>query len=104
MMSRSHTLLRFKKAEYVLAKVLTELKACEKSDQDYLLDMSFDREAHDLLNRYGYSVHQAIALISRHEAVKEMIKTCPEGELAKIYGQALQGQQPYDPKPSEEIG
>lgn len=100
-MSRSHTLLRFKKAEHVLAKVLTELKACEKSDPDYLLDMSFDKEAHDLLNRYGYSVEQAIALISRHEAVEELIKTCPEGELAKIYSQALQGQHPCDSEPSK---
>lgn len=88
MMSRSHTLLRFKKAEHVLAKVLLELKACQDSDPDYMLDMSFDREAQDLLSRYGYSVPQAIDLITRYEALEDIISRFPDGDLARTYHQA----------------
>lgn len=88
-MTRPHSLLKFKKAQFVLAKVLTELKSCELRDQNYKLDLEFDRELHDLLERYGYDAHRAIALICRHEAIEDSLRMSPDGALAQIYSDTL---------------
>jgi hypothetical protein len=88
-MARPHSLLKFKKAQFVLAKVLAELKSCELSDENYRLDLAFDRELHDLLERYGYDAHRAIALINRHEAIEDSLRMSPDGTLAQIYSETL---------------
>lgn len=84
-MSRPHTLLKFKQAQHVLAKVLTELRASEGSDPNYRLDLEFDEQLNHLLERYGYDASQAMALIARYEALEDSLRRAPEGALAKIY-------------------
>lgn len=88
-MSRPHSLLKFKKAQFVLSKVLSELTQNESVDPNYQLDLEFDREINALLERYGYDPQQAIALIKRHEALEDSLRMSPEGALAKIYSEVL---------------
>lgn len=88
-MSRPHSLLKFKKAQFVLSKVLSELTKNESVDPNYQLDLEFDREINALLERYGYDPQQAIALIKRHEALEDSLRMSPEGALAKIYSEVL---------------
>lgn len=88
-MSRPHSLLKFKKAQFVLSKVLSELTQNESVDPNYQLDLEFDREINALLERYGYDPQQAIALIKRHEALEDSLRISPEGALAKIYSEVL---------------
>lgn len=84
-MSRPHTLIKFKQAQHVLAKVLTELRASEGNDPNYRLDLEFDEQLNNLLERYGYNASQAMALITRYEAIETSVRRYPEGELAKVY-------------------
>ncbi|WP_025858844.1 hypothetical protein [Pseudomonas sp. CHM02] len=84
-MSRPHTLIKFKQAQHILAKVLTELRVSEGTDPNYKLDLEFDEQLNNLLERYGYDASQAMALIARYEAIEASVQRYPEGELAKVY-------------------
>lgn len=84
-MSRPHTLIKFKQAQHVLAKVLTELRVSEGTDPNYRLDLEFDEQLNKLLQRYGYDASQAMALIARYEAIEASVQRYPDGELAKVY-------------------
>jgi hypothetical protein len=88
-MTRPHSLLKFKKAQFVLSRVLTELTKNESSDPNYQLDLEFDREINALLERYGYDSQQAIALIKRHEALEDSLRMSPDGALAQMYFEIL---------------
>ncbi|MCK9712324.1 hypothetical protein LT706_12405 [Pseudomonas syringae pv. syringae] len=84
-MSRPHTLIKFKQAQHVLSKVLTELRVSQRTDPNYQLDLEFDEQLNLLLERYGYDASQAMALIARYEAIEASMQQSPEGNLAKIY-------------------
>lgn len=92
-MNRPHSLLKFKKAQFVLSRVLTELTQNESVDPNYQLDLEFDREINALLERYGYDPQQAIALIKRHEALEDSLRMSPDGALAQIYFEILRKKQ-----------
>lgn len=91
-MARSHSLLKFKKAQFVLAKVLNDLAESESNDPNYHLDMDFDREVNELLERYGYEPRQAIAVIKRHQALEESLRMAPDGVLAQVYTKKMGAQ------------
>jgi hypothetical protein len=84
-MSRPHTLIKFKQAQHVLAKVLMELRVSEENDLNYKLDLEFDEQLNNLLERYGYDASEAMTLIARYEAIEASVRRYPEGELAKVY-------------------
>lgn len=88
-----HSLLKFKKAQFVLSRVLTELTQNESVDPNYQLDLEFDREINALLERYGYDPQQAIALIKRHEVLEDSLRMSPDGALAQIYFEILRTKQ-----------
>lgn len=88
-MDRPHSLLKYKKAQFVLAKVLSDLSESESNDPNYHLDMDFDREVNALLERYGYDHKQAIAVIKRHKALSDSLRTAPDGVLAQAYSGKL---------------
>ncbi|MFJ4347587.1 hypothetical protein [Pseudomonas sp. NPDC089401] len=86
-MARSHALLKYKKAQFVLSQVLNDLAESESSDPNYHLDMDFDRELNVLLERYGYAPQQAIGIIKRQMIVQESLATAPGGALAQVYSE-----------------
>lgn len=86
-MARSHTLLKYKKAQFVLSQVLNDLAESESNDPNYHLDMDFDREVNALLERYGYAPQQAIGIIKRQTIVQESLATAPGGALARVYSE-----------------
>lgn len=88
-MARQHPLLRFRQAQFVLSKVLSEFEACEARDLNYHLDVEFDRELRDLLEKYGYDVDQAVSLITRHEALRDSVQRSPDGTFAQIYSKSV---------------
>ncbi|MBH3382835.1 hypothetical protein I5S53_02430 [Pseudomonas juntendi] len=86
-MARSHALLKYKKAQFVLSQVLNDLAESESNDPNYHLDMDFDRELNALLKRYGYAPQQAIGIIKRQTIVQESLATAPRGALAQVYAE-----------------
>ena len=63
-MARSHALLKYKKAQFVLSQVLNDLAESESNDPNYHLD-------------------------KRQTIVQESLATAPGGTLARVYSENL---------------
>lgn len=65
-MSRPHTLVEFRLAEYQLAKTLLALS--KKKDQpNYVLDIEFHTQLRELMLEFGYTAKQVISILLARE-------------------------------------
>jgi hypothetical protein len=68
-MKRTHTFVRLREIQSLLARVTSEIQELEAKDLNYQLDLEFSKEFDQLVERYGYSNEEVVRLV---EVVREL--------------------------------